>query len=163
MKYEALVDVIKDIALQAVQSNKPMEVRFGTVISVDDEEEGTIFQCKLSQKLTLTAAYFIFPNGSSKEYQKVGQKLILLSNAGGQRFVILTDPRYQYYMMHDEIDDLITNRLLAYETRVNELIDVKLLAYEARVRELIDEKLQSFETRVNQLIEEAFTRHSSTS
>lgn len=98
---QQLVEVMKQIAVNAVESKKPAEVRFGTVLSVSP------LQIKLSQKEIYTKEFFIALEGPAScggachgscpdarpsgcpAIWKADDTLVLLRLQGGQQFLIL--------------------------------------------------------------------------
>lgn len=98
---QQLVETIKQIAVNAVESKKPVEVRFGTVLTVSP------LQVKLSQKEIYTKEFFIALEGPAScggvchgscpdarpsdcpAIWKAGDVLVLLRFQGGQQFLIL--------------------------------------------------------------------------
>lgn len=78
---QELVETIKQIAVKAVESQKPTAVRFGTVMI------GSPLQVKLSQKEIYSKEFFIALDGT-RVYDP-GDTLVLLQLQGGQQFLIL--------------------------------------------------------------------------
>lgn len=95
-----LIQLIKKAAQEAVNAQKPMCFFYGIVISE------TPLQITIDQRLTLTEEFLDIPtyftdhevtielNGIEQKYQvknalKVGDKVTLLQQQGGQKFLIL--------------------------------------------------------------------------
>lgn len=76
-----LVQIIKKIAVEAVEAGKPMQILFGVY-----QADGSI---KVDQKLIYTDAFLVWRDGLKKESLTAGDSLILLSFPGGQRFLVL--------------------------------------------------------------------------
>ena len=76
------IEVIKQVALAAVESKKPVEVCYGTVIAL------TPFTVRLSQKQILTGEYFEVRDGVYPSSFRQGDELILIRFQGGQKFLI---------------------------------------------------------------------------
>ena len=78
-----LYQTMQQIARNAVEAEKPVEILYGTVQSVAP------FQVKLSQKLTLGKAFLAVRDGVTAQSFQIGDKLILFRMQGGQQYVIL--------------------------------------------------------------------------
>lgn len=91
-----LLELIKKIALKAVNAEKPSDFCFGKVVSTSP------LKISIDQKLTLTAAQLVLTrnvtdfttklNDSEVTIQnalKLGEKVVLLRQKGGQKFLIL--------------------------------------------------------------------------
>lgn len=78
---QQFVDTIKEIALNAVESTKPVQVRRGKVLSESP------FQVQLSQKEILTKDFLIALHGHEAFHK--GDTLLLLRIQGGQQYLIL--------------------------------------------------------------------------
>ena len=74
------VEVIKQVAVNAIESRKPVNVVYGTVISTSP------FQVRLSQKEVYGAEFFIAAAGH--EPYAAGDRLILIRVQGGQEYLI---------------------------------------------------------------------------
>lgn len=77
-----LFELIKSIAVNAVEVRKPVEICFGTVQSIAP------FQVRLSQKLVLGTAALIVRDGVVAQDFKVGDVLILIRMQGGQQYLL---------------------------------------------------------------------------
>lgn len=78
-----LYQTLQQIARNAVSAEKPVEILFGRVQSLEP------FQVKLSQKLTLGKAFLTVRDGVTAQSFQVGDKLILFRFQGGQKYLIL--------------------------------------------------------------------------
>lgn len=96
-----LIEVMKQVGVNAVESGKPVNVLTGTILSLSP------FQVKISQKEVYTKEFFISLVGAHScggachksctethhekcpAIWKVGDKLVLLRVQGGQEFLIL--------------------------------------------------------------------------
>lgn len=76
------IDVMKKVALNAVETTKPVEVCYGTVQSKNP------FQVRLSQKQILGKGSFIVKNGDTTQSFEEGDILILFRIQGGQQYLI---------------------------------------------------------------------------
>ncbi len=76
-------DIIKLLAKEAIEGDKPVSVVTGEVI--DDEE----FVVRTEQKLQLSEDFFIITQRFEHQLWKKGDKLLLLRCDGGQKYVIL--------------------------------------------------------------------------
>lgn len=77
------IEVIKSVALNAVETTKPVEICYGTVQSLSP------FRVKLSQKQILEKESFLVLDGVTVSSFQVGNALILLRVQGGQKYMIL--------------------------------------------------------------------------
>ncbi|WNX84045.1 DUF2577 domain-containing protein [Agathobaculum sp. NTUH-O15-33] len=77
-----LFELIKTIAVSAVEARRPVEICFGTVQSTAP------LTVRLSQKLVLEKEFFIVRQGVTTQSFKVGDKLILFRMQGGQQYLI---------------------------------------------------------------------------
>ena len=95
-----LIQIIKQAAVEAVQASSPTSVLFGTVTKASP------ISIKIEQKFTLTSEFLILTN-NVKRYTttlriddelktvtvdnslSVGDKVILLQEQGGQKFIVL--------------------------------------------------------------------------
>ncbi len=78
-----IFDLIKEICKSERIASYPMEMCYGTVVSINP------FQIRLSQKNILGKAFFVVFNGITSSSFKVGDQLILLRQQGGQEYLIL--------------------------------------------------------------------------
>jgi hypothetical protein len=76
-----LVQLVKRAALDAVKSQRPVEVLFGTVVSVSP------LRISLDQKLHLGGSQLLSPKSLPDLH--VGERVLLLQVQGGQKFVVL--------------------------------------------------------------------------
>ena len=76
------IDVMKKVALNAVETTKPVEICYGTVQSKNP------FQVRLSQKQILGKGSFIVKNGDTTQSFEEGDILILFRIQGGQQYLI---------------------------------------------------------------------------
>lgn len=79
---ERFIDLIKKIAINAVESRKPIEICYGTVISKSP------FKVKLSQTQIYDKNFFDVREGVTASSFEVGDILILFRFQGGQRYLI---------------------------------------------------------------------------
>lgn len=101
-RYDEFVRAIKTAALEAVDASKPVEVRFGTVVSADP------LQIKVDQKVTLSGKQIVLSAAFAKRTEPVtgleaigitsieidnspkeGEIVIMLRFQGGQRYLII--------------------------------------------------------------------------
>lgn len=77
----AFIEVMKQVAVNAVEARKPVALLFGTVSSLDP------FKIRLSQQEEYTKEFFLAldPVPAFEE----GDRLVLLRLQGGQQFLIL--------------------------------------------------------------------------
>lgn len=78
-----LYQTMQQIARNAVAAEKPVEILYGRVQSLEP------FQVKLSQKLTLGKGFLAVRDGVTAQSFQVGDRLILLRFQGGQKYFIL--------------------------------------------------------------------------
>lgn len=78
-----LIEVIKRVALNAVETTKPVEVCFGTVQSEHP------LRIRLSQKQILEKESFWILDGVTESSFEAGDRLLLLRVQGGQRYYII--------------------------------------------------------------------------
>ena len=76
------IDVMKKVALNAIETTKPVEICYGTVQSKNP------FQVRLSQKQILGKESFIVKNGITAQSFEEGDILILFRVQGGQQYLI---------------------------------------------------------------------------
>ncbi len=77
-----MIDVMKKVALNAVETTKPVEICYGTVQSKSP------FRVRLSQKQILEKESFIVKNGVTAQSFEEGDILILFRVQGGQQYLI---------------------------------------------------------------------------
>lgn len=77
-----LFELIKTIAVSAVEARRPVEICYGTVQSL------TPFTVRLSQKLVLDKKFFVVGESMAAQPFEVGDKLILFRVQGGQQYLI---------------------------------------------------------------------------
>ena len=78
---QQFVETMKEIALNAVENTKPMQIRQGKVLSASP------LQVRLSQKEILTKEFLVALYGHDSF--QTGDTLILLRFQGGQQYLIL--------------------------------------------------------------------------
>ena len=76
------IEVIKQVALAAVESKKPVEICYGTVLSLSP------FTIKLSQKQILTNEWFEVRDGVYPSSIRKGDNVIVIRFQGGQKYLI---------------------------------------------------------------------------
>jgi hypothetical protein len=74
---------MKKAALDAVEASKPVNVFFGNVVKTNP------LKIKIEQKMTLEIAQLILTQNVVHSGLIVGDKVILLREQGGQRFIVL--------------------------------------------------------------------------
>lgn len=79
----SLVDLIKNVAVKAVEATNPVHVLFGTVVSERPLE------VQIHQKLKLTEEFLVITERVTQTNLKRGNKVVLLRVQGGQQFVVL--------------------------------------------------------------------------
>lgn len=77
-----LIQIIKQAAIEAVENSKPVKIYYGTVL--DDSPS-----VKIDQKFTITKDFIVLSNRMKEEGLSSGDKVILLQEQGGQRFIVL--------------------------------------------------------------------------
>lgn len=75
------IEVIKQVAVNAVESGKPVNILYGNVVSVAP------LKIKISQQQILTKEFFTAVE--PKPTFIAGEKLVLVRVQGGQRYLIL--------------------------------------------------------------------------
>ena len=78
-----LVKLIKQVAVDAVNAAKPVEVVFGKVKSVSP------LQITVDQKMTLGKNQLILTERTAKCELTAGDQLILIRQQGGQKYIVL--------------------------------------------------------------------------
>lgn len=86
-----LVSLIKQAALDAVSAEKPLALVLGLVTREEDIEEGIPLEITLEQKAVIDRD-FLFDTPSARGL-KEGDRLLMLRQRGGQRYLILTKLR----------------------------------------------------------------------
>lgn len=79
----SLIDLIKNVAVKAVEATNPVHVLFGTVVSESPLE------VQIHQKLKLTEEFLVITERVTQANLKRGDKVVLLRVQGGQQFVVL--------------------------------------------------------------------------
>ena len=77
-----MIQIIKKAAIEAVENSKPVKIYYGTVL--DDSTS-----VKIDQKFTITKDFIVISNRMKEEGLSSGDKVILLQEQGGQKFIIL--------------------------------------------------------------------------
>lgn len=77
-----MIDVMKKVALNAIETTKPVEICYGTV------QSRSPFRVRLSQKQILGKDSFIVKNGVTAQSFEEGDILILIRVQGGQQYLI---------------------------------------------------------------------------
>lgn len=77
-----LFELIKTIAVSAVEARRPVEICYGTV------QSAMPLTVRLSQKLVLGKESFIVRQGVTAQSFEEGDKLILFRMQGGQQYLI---------------------------------------------------------------------------
>lgn len=79
----SLIDLIKTVAVKAVEATNPVNVLFGTVVSESPLE------IQIHQRLKLTGEFLVITERVTQANLKRADKVILLRVQGGQQFVVL--------------------------------------------------------------------------
>ncbi|AEV17647.1 MULTISPECIES: DUF2577 domain-containing protein [Geobacillus] len=79
----SLIDLIKTVAVKAVEATNPVNVLFGTVVSESP------LAIQIHQRLKLTEEFLVVTEQAEQANLKGGDKVILLRVQGGQQFVVL--------------------------------------------------------------------------
>ena len=79
----AVTQIIKQAAIEAVEASKPCEWVVGTVISTSP------LKVKIDQKLTLSQTFIVIGQRMKDTVFKLNDKVILLKQRGGQKFLLL--------------------------------------------------------------------------
>lgn len=82
-----IVQLIKQVAMDAVQASKPCALFFATVLK--DYENDNELIIGISDELKLEESFFIFNSGIKKEHLKRGDRLTLIRQQGGQVYYAL--------------------------------------------------------------------------
>lgn len=84
------IKLIKETAIGAVNASKPSCMAFGTVTDVIVQDGEVInVKVRLDAKLIIDIDFLIFGKRLTKYEVDVGDKLILLRQAGGQLFYVM--------------------------------------------------------------------------
>ena len=78
---QTAVGLVKQAAVEAVQAEKPLELRFGSVVS------SSPLTVRVEEKLLLTSAFLIIPERLSDLLP--GDRVALLRVQGGGRYLLL--------------------------------------------------------------------------
>jgi len=78
-----LVQLIKRIALEAVEAAKPCDYRIGTVVSTDP------LKIKVSQNVELEDEFLHFVQGVPQDTLLTGDRVFMIRKAGGQEYTII--------------------------------------------------------------------------
>ncbi|ANB62305.1 DUF2577 domain-containing protein [Anoxybacteroides amylolyticum] len=79
----SLVDLIKNVAVKAVEATNPVNVLFGTVASESPLE------IQIHQKLRLTEDFLVITERVDQANVRRGDRVVLLRVQGGQQFIVL--------------------------------------------------------------------------
>ena len=96
------LDVVKRVAVAAVAAEKPEQLVFGTILTVSP------FKVKLATQQELKKEFFLALD--PKPDWKPGDKLVLLREQGGQRFLITvtaTATTDQFPLVADDIVTIV--------------------------------------------------------
>lgn len=77
-----IYEMIKQICTSERQASYPMEICYGTIISLEP------FKIKLDQKKILSKTFFIVRKGVTVNSFEIGDILILFRQQGGQKYLI---------------------------------------------------------------------------
>jgi len=85
------VKLIKEIAVKAVNADRPCCIMFGRVTEIVKNDDGDVIDVKLhiNSKLEPDIDFLLFGERLSRNNLKVGDRLILLRQAGGQPFYVM--------------------------------------------------------------------------
>lgn len=78
-----LVQLVKRIALEAVEAAKPCDYRIGTVISTEP------VKVRVSQKVELEEEFLHFVESTPPELLLTGDRVFMIRKAGGQEYTII--------------------------------------------------------------------------
>lgn len=78
-----LIQIIKKAAVEAVEASNPTKVLFGTVTNANQ------LAIKVEQKFTITKEFIVLTESVKKNSLSVGNKVVLLQEQGGQKFIVL--------------------------------------------------------------------------
>ena len=82
-----IVQLIKQVAMDAFQASKPCALLFATVLK--DYEHDNELIIGISEDLKLEESFFIFNSSIRKEYLKRNERLTLIRQQGGQVYYVL--------------------------------------------------------------------------
>ncbi len=85
------VKLIKEISVNAINAGKPCCLMFGRVTDVIKNSNGEVVDVKvyINDKAEFDIDFLLFGERLTKNNLKVGDKLILLRQAGGQLFYVM--------------------------------------------------------------------------
>jgi hypothetical protein len=83
MANKSLIQLIKQIAFEAVEASKPVVVVYGEVSSTAP------LAIYLEQKLTLSDTFLILTDTIKTKTLVTGDKVVMLRMQGGQKYIIL--------------------------------------------------------------------------
>lgn len=83
MPSSSLVQLIKKIAVEAVEAAKPCDYRIGTVSSEEP------LKIKVSQGIELEKDFLHFVQRIPESSLRIGDKVFMLRKAGGQEYTII--------------------------------------------------------------------------
>lgn len=86
-----LISLIKQAALDAVTAEKPLALVLGLVTQEEDIEEDIPLEITLEQKAVIDRD-FLYDTPSAQGLEE-GDRLLMLRQRGGQRYLILTKLR----------------------------------------------------------------------
>lgn len=78
-----LVQLVKQIAMEAVAASKPCDYRIGTVTSVNP------LKIKVSQNIILDKDFLCFTQTASKTSLQRGNRVLMLRKAGGNEYMVI--------------------------------------------------------------------------
>lgn len=78
-----IIQIIKKAAIEAVEASKPTKILYGTVVLLSP------FSIKIDQKFTVTEEFLVISKRMQREGFLVGDKIILIQEQGGQRYIVL--------------------------------------------------------------------------
>lgn len=78
-----LVQLIKKIAIEAVDASKPCDYKIGTVI------EKYPLKIRITQKLCLDEDFLIITQTAEERVLKVGDEVLMIRKQGGKEYVVL--------------------------------------------------------------------------
>lgn len=79
-----LLNIIKKVAIEAVEASKPTEICYGKVINTSP------LRISVEQKMTLGIAQIVLPQSITKESElAVSDEVILIRQQGGQKYIVL--------------------------------------------------------------------------
>ena len=79
-----LLNIIKKVAIEAVEASKPTEICNGKVINTSP------LRISVEQKMTLGIAQIVLPQSITKESElAVSDEVVLIRQQGGQKYIVL--------------------------------------------------------------------------